>query len=58
MRLPQSGVVLRVIAGWLSHESTSTAHRHIEADLDIKDKARVRLQEPETKCAVIARLTP
>jgi site-specific recombinase XerD len=49
MHLLQSGVAFSVIALWLGHESTTTTHRYIEADLAMKEKALARLQEPETK---------
>ena len=45
----QSGVAFSVIALWLGHESTTTTHRYVEADLAMKDKALARLQEPDTK---------
>ena len=48
MHLLQSGVAFSVIALWLGHESTTTTHRYIEADLTMKNKALARLQEPET----------
>jgi len=49
MHLLQSGVDFSVIALWLGHESTTTTHRYVEADLAMKDKALARLQEPDTK---------
>ena len=49
MHMLQSGVAFSVIALWLGHESTSTTHRYVEADLAMKDKALARLQEPDTK---------
>jgi site-specific recombinase XerD len=49
MHLLQSGVDFSVIALWLGHESTSTTHRYVEADLAMKDKALARLQPPDTK---------
>ena len=49
MHLLQSGVAFSVIALWLGHESTTTTHRYIEADLAMKNKALARLQEPDTK---------
>lgn len=49
MHLLQSGVAMSVIALWLGHESTSTTHMYVEADLAMKDKALARLQEPDTK---------
>lgn len=48
MHLLQSGVAFSVIALWLGHESTTTTHRYVEADLAMKKKALARLQEPET----------
>jgi len=48
MHLLQSGVAFSVIALWLGHESTTTTHRYVEADLAMKEKALARLQEPET----------
>lgn len=48
MHLLQSGVNFSVIALWLGHESTSTTHRYVEADLAMKDKALARLQPPDT----------
>jgi site-specific recombinase XerD len=49
MHLLQSGVPFNVIALWLGHESTTTTHRYVEADLAMKEKALGRLQEPNTK---------
>ncbi len=49
MHMLQSGVAFSVIALWLGHESASTTHRYVEADLAMKDKALARLQEPDTK---------
>ena len=49
MHLLQSGVDFSVIALWLGHESTTTTHRYVEADLAMKEKALARLQEPGTK---------
>ena len=49
MHLLQSGVAFSVIALWLGHESTTTTHRYVEADLAMKDKALARLKEPDTK---------
>lgn len=49
MSLLQSGVPFNVIALWLGHESTTTTHRYVEADLAMKEKALARLQEPDTK---------
>ena len=47
MHLLQSGVAVSVIALWLGHESMTTTHRYIEADLSMKEKALARLQEPK-----------
>lgn len=49
MHMLQSGVTFSVIALWLGHESTTTTHRYVEADLAMKEKALARLQEPDTK---------
>ena len=49
MHLLQSGVSISVIALWLGHESMTTTHQYIEADLAMKKKALARLQEPNTK---------
>ena len=48
MHLLQSGVDISVIAMWLGHESPTTTHQYIEADLAMKAKALGRLQDPET----------
>lgn len=48
MHLLQSGVAISVIALWLGHESITTTHRYVEADLAMKEKALARLQEPNT----------
>ncbi|NHN39998.1 tyrosine-type recombinase/integrase [Pseudomaricurvus alcaniphilus] len=47
--LLQSGVDLTVIALWLGHESPSTTHRYVEANLDMKQKALNMLKEPQQK---------
>jgi integrase len=49
MHLLQSGVDFSVIALWLGHESTTTTHQYVEADLAMKDKALARLQQPDTE---------
>ena len=49
MHLLQSGVPFNVIALWLGHESTTTTHRYVEADLAMKEKALARLDAPDTK---------
>lgn len=48
MHLLQSGVPFNVIALWLGHESTTTTHRYVEADLAMKQKALARLEAPDT----------
>jgi len=45
MHLLQSGVAFSVIALWLGHESTTTTHRYVEANLVLKQAALERLQE-------------
>jgi site-specific recombinase XerD len=49
MHLLQSGVPFNVIALWLGHESTTTTHRYVEADLAMKEKALTRLHAPDTR---------
>jgi site-specific recombinase XerD len=49
MHLLQSGVPFNVIALWLGHESPTTTHRYVEADLAMKEKALSRLEAPDTK---------
>jgi len=49
MHLLQSGVPFNVIALWLGHESTTTTHRYVEADLAMKETALARLEAPDTK---------
>lgn len=49
LHLLQSGVPFNVIALWLGHESTTTTHRYVEADLAMKEKALARLEAPDTK---------
>lgn len=48
MHLLQSAVPFNVIALWLGHESTTTTHRYVEADLTMKEKALARLEAPDT----------
>ena len=38
-----------VIVLWLGHESTTTTHRYVEAELAMKEKALARLEAPDTK---------
>jgi len=47
MHLLQSGVPFNVIALWLGHESTTTTHRYVEADIAMKQKALARLEAPD-----------
>ena len=49
MHLLQSGVPFNVIALWLGHESPTTTHRYVEADLAMKRKALAKLKAPDTK---------
>lgn len=37
--------------------NTTTTHRYVEADLEMKDKALTRLQEPDTKMPAISHMT-
>lgn len=51
MHLLQAGVDISVIALWLGHESPSTTHMYVEADLGMKERALERLKPPEVKPA-------
>jgi integrase/recombinase XerD len=46
MHLLQAGVDITVIALWLGHESCTTTHRYVEADLAMKRRALAALSEP------------
>ena len=43
MHLLQAGVDINVIALWLGHESPSTTHLYVEADLAMKQRALAKL---------------
>jgi len=47
MHLLQSGVDISVIALWLGHESPTTTHMYVEANLAMKERALAKLQEPD-----------
>ncbi len=49
MHLLQSGVDINVIALWLGHESPSTTHIYLEADLAMKEQILQKLEPPSTK---------
>jgi len=49
MHLLQSGVDISVIALWLGHESPTSTHHYVEADLAMKERALARLQDPKAK---------
>lgn len=49
MHLLQSGVDITVIALWLGHESPSTTHLYVEADLAMKERALKKLQDPSIR---------
>jgi integrase/recombinase XerD len=55
MHLLQSGVDMTVIALWLGHESPTTTHMYVEADLAMKRKALDKLLQPHFR---EKRLTP
>jgi integrase/recombinase XerD len=46
MHMLQAGVDITVIALWLGHESPTTSHRYVEADLAMKERALKTLQAP------------
>ena len=48
MHMLQAGVDITVIALWLGHESPSTTHIYVEADLTMKERALHSLQPPAT----------
>lgn len=48
MHLLQSGEPIAGIALWLGHESPTTTHQYIEANLAMKEKALARIQDPDT----------
>jgi len=49
MHLLQAGVPFNVIALWLGHESPTTTHRYVEADLAIKEKSLGHLEVPDAR---------
>jgi len=49
MHLLQSGVQAEVIALWLGHESPTTTHQYVEANLAMKEKALAKLDDPNVK---------
>jgi integrase/recombinase XerD len=49
MHLLQAGVNITVIALWLGHESPTTTHQYVEADLKMKERALGTLHAPKTK---------
>jgi site-specific recombinase XerD len=51
MSLLQAGTYPSDIALWLGHESPSTTHMYVEADLAMKERALARLKSPAVKPA-------
>jgi integrase/recombinase XerD len=49
MHMLQSGVDITLIALWLGHESTTTTHMYVEADLAMKERALAAVQPPGIK---------
>jgi integrase/recombinase XerD len=49
MHLLQSGVDITIIALWLGHESPTTTHQYIEADMKMKERALGAIQEPPVR---------
>jgi len=45
----QAGVDITLIALWLGHESPSTTHMYVEADLRMRERALAAVQGPELK---------
>ncbi|MBC7702771.1 MAG: tyrosine-type recombinase/integrase [Rhodoferax sp.] len=48
MHLLQSGESIEGIALWLGHESPTTTHQYVEANLVMKEKTLANLQDPGT----------
>jgi len=46
MHLLQAGVDITVIALWLGHESPTTTHGYVEADIAMKKRALAKTVEP------------
>lgn len=46
LHLLQAGVDLSTIAIWLGHESISTTHKYMEADMEMKERVLEKLAEP------------
>ena len=55
MHMLQSGVRFNTIALYLGHETPTTTHRYVEANLAMKEQALARLEEPGT---VVPRYRP
>jgi hypothetical protein len=51
MSLLQAGTNATDIALWLGHESPSTTHMYVEADLAMKERTLARLKPPQIKQA-------
>jgi integrase/recombinase XerD len=49
MHMLQAGVDITLIALWLGHESPSTTHMYVEADLAMKERALNAIQPPKIK---------
>jgi integrase/recombinase XerD len=49
MHMLQAGVDITLIALWLGHESPTTTHMYVEADLAMKERALSALQAPRLK---------
>ena len=45
----QAGVDITVIAIWLGHESPTTTHLYVQADLAMKERALEQVQEPTNR---------
>lgn len=42
-------IAVSLIALWLGHESPSTTHMYVEADLEMKERALARLKPPNVR---------
>jgi site-specific recombinase XerD len=49
MHMLQAGVDITLIALWLGHESPTTTHAYVEADLAMKQRALDAVHAPQLK---------
>ena len=49
MSMLRAGVAPEIIALWLGHESPTTTHLYVEADVAMKEKALNQIQSPAAR---------